>query len=241
MLDGKQIREKDVINVFFGKLGNMTIYQLDRIAGFIKCILLPSADCFFIGRIRQNNVKAQLFKYCIEHRKHSICKQSSRNTDCLFIFINGIVIAEPLRNFFSLSQSDELRELKQLLELTELPQDILDRYPHELSGGQQRRVCIARAISIKPEYLILDEAVSGIDATVTKGILGLLKKLQHEIGCGSLFITHDLKIALYMAKKVLVMRDGMIMESVSNAKSYRDFSMPYSKRLFKSSMLEYAD
>ncbi|HWQ75029.1 MAG TPA: dipeptide/oligopeptide/nickel ABC transporter ATP-binding protein [Syntrophomonas sp.] len=148
------------------------------------------------------------------------------------------LICEPLRSFAGLSAQEEQGELEKLLVLVELPLNIMDKYPHELSGGQQRRVCIARAISIKPQFLILDEAVSGIDATITKNILELLKKLQKEFGCGSLFITHDLQLALYMAQKVLVMQDGQIVETVKNAMSGNDFSTPYSKQLFRSSMLD---
>lgn len=147
-------------------------------------------------------------------------------------------ICEPLRNFASLSAAEEQKELKKLLELVELPSSVLYKYPHELSGGQQRRVCIARAISIRPQFLILDEAVSGIDATITKSILELLKKLRREVGCGSLFIMHDLQIALYMAQKVLVMRGGQIIETVQNATSADDFATPYAKQLFRSSTLD---
>ncbi|MEA4848909.1 MAG: dipeptide/oligopeptide/nickel ABC transporter ATP-binding protein [Clostridiaceae bacterium] len=147
-------------------------------------------------------------------------------------------ICEPLRNFAALSAREEQRELEKLLTLVELPLNVLDKYPHELSGGQQKRVCIARAISIKPQFLILDEAVSGIDATITKTILELLKKMQRKVGCGYLFITHDLQIALYMAQKILVMRGGQIVEMVQGAVSAKDFATPYSKQLFKSSTLD---
>lgn len=147
-------------------------------------------------------------------------------------------ICEPLRNFATLPAAEIQREQERLFALVELPWSVLGKYPHELSGGQQRRVCIARAISVKPQFLILDEAVSGIDATITKSILGLLKSLQKEVGCGFLFITHDLHIALYMARKVLVMRDGQIVEAVKDAASASDFAAPYSKQLFKSSSLD---
>ncbi|MDD2359814.1 MAG: dipeptide/oligopeptide/nickel ABC transporter ATP-binding protein [Syntrophaceticus schinkii] len=147
-------------------------------------------------------------------------------------------ICEPLRNFAALPAAKEQMEVEKLLALVELPSSVLDRYPHQLSGGQQRRVCIARAISIRPRFLIMDEAVSGIDATTTKTILGLLGILQREVGCGSLFITHDLQIALYMARKVLVMRGGQIVETVQDAASAGDFTTPYAKQLFRSSTLD---
>lgn len=147
-------------------------------------------------------------------------------------------LREPMHNFEDLSAAEEQKELGKLLALVELPVSVLGKYPHELSGGQQRRVCIARAISIKPRFLILDEAVSGIDATITKSILELLKRLQREVGCGSLFITHDLQIALYMARRVLVMRNGQIVEAIANARSADDFTTPYTRQLFRSSTLD---
>lgn len=146
-------------------------------------------------------------------------------------------LIEPLRNFAGMEAAEEQKEAEKLLALVELSPDILRKYPHELSGGQQRRVCIARALSIKPRFLIMDEALAGIDATITASILVLLKKLQREVGCGCLFITHDLEMALVMARKVLVMRDGQIVETVPQARSAGDFVTPYSKQLFKSSTL----
>ena len=149
------------------------------------------------------------------------------------------IIAEPLYNYTKLSYGHVEMKVKRLLDLVELPSDLLCRYPHELSGGQQRRVCIARAISIKPQFLILDEATAGLDATIAKGILQLLRMLQRTAGCGYLFITHDLNIALHMAEKVLVMQSGEIIETVMGAKSIDDFYEPYSKRLFMNSTFYY--
>lgn len=145
-------------------------------------------------------------------------------------------ICEPLRNYCTPGPEEEKKKLAELLLQAELPANAADKYPHELSGGQQKRVCLARAVSIKPQLLILDEAVTGLDATITKKILLLLKRLQKEVGCGLFFITHDLPIALYMAERVLVMKDGEIVEQVDNAASMRDFSHPYSRKLFQSSL-----
>ncbi|SHN58734.1 ABC transporter ATP-binding protein [Desulfitobacterium chlororespirans] len=146
-------------------------------------------------------------------------------------------LLEPLRNFESIGAGAEQKEAEKLLAMVELPPHILRHYPHELSGGQQRRVCIARALSIKPRFLIMDEALAGIDATITGSILMLLKALQRDVGCGCLFITHDLGMALYMAPKILVMRGGQIVETVPIARSAGDFVHPYSKQLFRSSTL----
>lgn len=147
-------------------------------------------------------------------------------------------ILEPLRNFARLSGAEETERLAALAAQVELPIDALRKYPHELSGGQQRRVLIARAISIRPGFLIMDEALSGIDATIAGAILELIQRLQRETGCGLLFITHDLEIALHMAIRILVMRSGRIVEHVQGATSADGFSSPYAKQLFKSSTLD---
>ena len=119
-------------------------------------------------------------------------------------------LCEPMRNILELGKAEREIKAYSLLEMAGLTRDIAGRYPHELSGGQRRRVCIARAISINPGLVILDEAVAGLDTTVMIKILALLKDLQKEIGCAYLFITHDLHAALHMSQKIAVMKDGRI-------------------------------
>ncbi|WDV46503.1 dipeptide/oligopeptide/nickel ABC transporter ATP-binding protein [Clostridiaceae bacterium M8S5] len=140
-------------------------------------------------------------------------------------------IAEPIRNFEKTNKKDERLRVESLVNKVELSMDILDRLPHELSGGEQKRVCIARAISINPRLIIFDEAVSGLDVTVRKKVLNLLLKLRSEIKSSYLFITHDIDVALYMSKDISVMKDGKIVEKIENIKSLRDFKHDYSKIL----------
>lgn len=83
-------------------------------------------------------------------------------------------IAEPIRNFEKLRLNKEKEKIKNLIEKVELSKEVLKRFPHELSGGQQKRVCIARAIAVDPKFIVFDEAVSGLDVTVRKKILDLL-------------------------------------------------------------------
>lgn len=140
-------------------------------------------------------------------------------------------LCEPLDNYLSLTPPAKRGRVSELLEMVELPGSVLEKYPHELSGGQQKRVCIARAIAIRPKLILLDEATAGLDATVTRKILILLKKLQKEMGCSYLFITHDLKAAFYMTREVAVMKGGEIVETITNAQSYTDFTHPYAIHL----------
>ena len=140
-------------------------------------------------------------------------------------------LCEPMRNMMELDKAERESKAHGLLDMVGLPADIANRYPYELSGGQQKRVCIARAISVNPKLIILDEAVTGLDATVMVKILVLLKDLQKEIGCAYLFITHDLRAALYISKKVAVMKDGQILETVEGISSLSEFTHSYSKQL----------
>ncbi len=142
-------------------------------------------------------------------------------------------LTEPMRNYLHLQDGDMERKTRSLLELVELPSSVLEKYPHELSGGEQKRVCIARAISIKPQFILLDEAVAGLDATVMLKILRLLKRIRKEVGCSYLFITHDVKAAFFMSATLAVMQNGTIVEIVENAAGPDDFVHPCSRVLMK--------
>ena len=125
-----------------------------------------------------------------------------------------------------------------LLRQMDLPLSLLRRRSHELSGGQQKRVCIARAITVSPQIVIFDEAVSGLDVIVRKSILDLLKNLQAENGYTYLFITHDIDVALYMAENIMVMKDGIIVDNVRYAGDTGCFKHPYSRLLVDSLLPE---
>lgn len=140
-------------------------------------------------------------------------------------------IAEPIRNLCRMSRNDEKRRILELIRRMELSEDILQRKPHELSGGQQKRVCIARALAVNPEIIIFDEAISGLDVILRKNILDLLKRIHQKNGCTMLFITHDMDVALYMASRIIVMKDGRIVEDTTCSGTQDCLSHPYSKML----------
>ncbi len=140
-------------------------------------------------------------------------------------------IAEPIRNLSSVPRDKERKLVSELMQRMELPENILKRKPHELSGGQQKRVCIARALAAGPELLIFDEAMSGLDVIIRKNILDMLKELHRERGFTVLFITHDMDVALYMASHIIVMKDGAIVEDAAVCGDPKDLSHPYSKLL----------
>ena len=143
-------------------------------------------------------------------------------------------IAEPIRNLLNVSRQRETKMVEDLMIQMDLSPVLLRRRAHELSGGQQKRVCIARAIAVSPQILIIDEAVSGLDVIVRKSILELLKKLQARHGYTYLFITHDIDVALYIAENIMVMKEGKIVESVCYAGNTDCFRHPYSRLLLES-------
>ncbi|MEG6511746.1 dipeptide/oligopeptide/nickel ABC transporter ATP-binding protein [Desulforamulus ruminis] len=140
-------------------------------------------------------------------------------------------IAEPIRSFESISYQEERKKVAFLLARVGLSERDGPKYPHQFSGGQQKRICIARAIATSPKLIILDEAVSGLDAIIKKKILDLLIELKKEMHSSYLVITHDLEVAWYMSQKISVMKDGAIVETVGKINSLEDFKHPYSRLL----------
>ena len=123
------------------------------------------------------------------------------------------------------------RTAEELLAMVGLGAEALDKYPHEFSGGQRQRICIARAVSVKPDILICDEAVSALDLQVRSQILDLLDELKKRLGLSILFITHDLGVVQHIAKKIIVMHKGRVVESGSCDEVLCSPRDPYTQRL----------
>ena len=124
--------------------------------------------------------------------------------------------------------------IREVLEDVHLSEEILDRYPHEFSGGQAQRVCIARALLSKPKLLVLDEPVSALDVSVQAEILKLLDKMRKELGLTYLFISHDLAVVEQICSKTVVMYAGKIVESGPTKKIFKNHKHPYTKLLLES-------
>jgi len=119
----------------------------------------------------------------------------------------------------------------QLLDQVGLPAGAVDRYPHEFSGGQRQRIAIARALAVEPRLLILDEPTSALDVSVQAQILNLLADIQAYQGLAYLFITHNLSVVGYLARRVAVMRQGMIVEQGVTEQVLRQPGTDYTRQL----------
>ncbi|MFC6038062.1 ABC transporter ATP-binding protein [Paenisporosarcina macmurdoensis] len=141
------------------------------------------------------------------------------------------ILAEPIRNFLNLSDSEEKRKINELLAIVGMPEDAKVKYPHEFSGGQKQRIGIARAIATNPKLIIADEPVSALDLSVQAQVLNFLKDIQDELGLSYLFISHDLGVVKHMCDHVSIMYKGRFVESGSKKDIYQTPQHIYTKRL----------
>ncbi|MEA3189322.1 MAG: peptide/nickel transport system ATP-binding protein [Chthoniobacter sp.] len=142
------------------------------------------------------------------------------------------IIAEALEiHFPEMSRADREARVVELLRQVGLQPEMMWRYPHEFSGGQRQRIGIARALAVKPKFIVCDEPVSALDVSVQAAIVNLLQDLQEELGLTYLFIAHDLAVVEHISDEVLVMYRGKIVESASAEAIYANPQHDYTKKL----------
>jgi peptide/nickel transport system ATP-binding protein len=145
----------------------------------------------------------------------------------------GEIIAEPLRIHGLIKYEDEIQdEVARLLETVRLSSEDADKYPHEFSGGQARRIGIARALVLRPQFIVADELTSGLDVSIAAAILDLMQDLQDQFKLTYFWISHDLHVVKYISDSIAIMYLGKIMETGSARDISHEPLHPYSRALF---------
>ena len=140
-------------------------------------------------------------------------------------------LEDPLIKFGVKKKEDRIKKIGDLLESVNLPRDYMTRYPNEFSGGQRQRIGIARALSVNPELIICDEAVSALDVSIQAQVLKLLNQLKEEYKLTYIFITHDLSVVEYLADRIAVMYLGRVVELTTSEELFANTLHPYTKAL----------
>ena len=147
-------------------------------------------------------------------------------------FTIGQTLVEPMAiHQIGASTAEREQRARSLLEKVGLDGGAFGKYPHEFSGGQRQRIAIARALTLSPEVLVLDEAVSALDVSVQAQVLNLLKDLQDELGLAYVFISHDLAVVRFISDEVLVMKDGVVVEQAGTEQILAAPREDYTRRL----------
>lgn len=144
------------------------------------------------------------------------------------------IICEPLLNFNLIKKNQRDDIAKEYLEMVDLPDSFSNRYIHNMSGGQRQRIGIARALTLNPKVIILDESTSALDVSIQKNIIDLIKKLQMEKNITIGFVCHDISLVSEVSDKIAVMYLGNIVEVIPSKKLQRQCKHPYTQTLISS-------
>lgn len=141
------------------------------------------------------------------------------------------IVSEPLEEHTDWSRDQKLERVYELMDQVGLNRRFVNRFPHEFSGGQRQRIGIARALALKPRFIVCDEPIAALDVSIQAQVLALLDDLRRERGLGMLFITHDLAVVRRIADRVALMRRGRIVEMGPTAAVLDGARHPYTRAL----------
>lgn len=185
------------------------------------------------GKILYNGVDTSTFnsKDLLNFRRHvqPVFQNPYGSLDPMYSIFRSI--EEPLRIHKIGDSHSRLKRVKELLDMVELPESVMNRHPGELSGGQRQRIAIARAMALDPDVIIADEAVSALDVLVQDEVLRLLNDLQAQRGLSYLFITHDLAVVRQIADEVVVMEHGKMVEHGTTDEIFEHPEKDYTREL----------
>lgn len=140
-------------------------------------------------------------------------------------------IMEPLMLHSKLSKAEMQVEVTKLMDTVGLAKRLANSYPHELDGGRRQRIGIARALALKPEFIVCDEPVSALDVSIQAQIINLMLDLQQEMGLAYMFVTHDLSVVKYISDDIMVMYLGQIVEKAPSDELFEHPTHPYTQAL----------
>ncbi len=200
--------------------------------------LLPRKQCSFSGDILLNG------KDLLHAERSELRKLHGKEIGVVFqepmssmdpLMRVGEQVGEVLRIHTDLSREERKEKVLQAMEDVELqnPEEVYNKYPHELSGGMLQRAMIAAAIVIEPSLLLLDEPTTALDVTIQAQILTLLKKLNSEHGMSMLFISHNLNVVRKLCRRVAVMKQGELVETGETEEVFYHPQHPYTKKLIE--------
>ena len=198
------------------------------VANMVLRLLEPtSGKVFYEGKNIADFGKAEL----LDFRRHvqPVFQNPYGSLDPMYSIFRSI--EEPLRIHHIGDKKSRAKRVRELLDMVELPESVMTRYPNELSGGQRQRIAIARAMALDPDVIICDEAVSALDVLVQDQVLHLLNDLQAERGLSYLFITHDLAVVRQIADEVVVMQHGRLVEHATTDEVFDHPKQQYTRDL----------